>query len=88
LRFGPLDSTSCVVSDVRMPGMSGIDLQNRLISQRSNIPIIFITSFPDEDSRARALKAGAIGYLSKPFDDNSLIECIDQALRRRKPVAQ
>jgi FixJ family two-component response regulator len=86
LQSGRINSTSCVVTDVRMPGMSGIDLQRRLIADRKDIPIIFITSFPDENSRARALKAGAIGYLRKPFDDHSLIECLDQALARRKPT--
>ena len=64
----------------RMPGMNGADLQDRLIADGHRTPIIFVTAFPDEDVRARVLKAGACGFLTKPFSDESLIECLDKAL--------
>ena len=80
LRSDHRRNTACVISDVRMPGMSGIDLQRRLIANGDCPPIIFITSFSDESSRARALKAGALCYLKKPFNDDSLIECLNRAL--------
>src|SRR5271155_5753358 len=67
-------------ADMQMPGLSGADLQNRLISQGRCMPTIFVTAFPDEKIRARVLTAGAIGYLSKPFTEESLISCLDTAL--------
>ena len=81
LRSPRLHDTSCVIADVQMPGMSGIELQSILIATGKNMPIIFITAFPDEGIRARALKAGAIGFLRKPFEGSTLIQCIDDALR-------
>ena len=78
-----MDDTACLIVDVQMPGMSGIELQSRLISQGVHLPIIFITSFPDPKARADALAAGALGYLSKPFCDEKLITHLDQALARR-----
>ena len=80
LRSPRLHDTSCVIADVQMPGMSGIELQSVLIATGKNMPIIFITAFPDEGIRARALKAGAIGFLRKPFEGSTLIQCIDDAL--------
>ena len=64
-----------------MPGLSGIELQSRLLAQGCGTPIIFITAFPDETVEARAMKAGAIGFLSKPFDAPTLIRCLDAALK-------
>ena len=81
LRSPRLHDTSCVIADVQMPGMSGIELQSILIAEGKNMPIIFITAFPDEGIRARALKAGAIGFLSKPFEGSTLIQYIDDALK-------
>jgi FixJ family two-component response regulator len=75
-----LDDTSCLITDVRMPGMSGVDLQCRLIAQGRTIPIIFVTAFTDESTRARALTAGAVGFLTKPFSEESLIRCLNTAL--------
>lgn len=72
--------TSCLITDMQMPGLSGADLQHRLISQGRCMPTIFVTAFPDEKIRARVLTAGAIGYLSKPFTEESLITCLDTAL--------
>ena len=77
-----VNDTACVIADVQMPGMSGIELQSHLIAQGCSVPMIFITAFPEESIRSRALKAGAVCFLSKPFDGTILIECIDIALKR------
>ena len=77
-----INDTRCVVADVQMPGMTGIELQSFLRAQGSSVPIIFITAFPEESLRAQALKEGAVCFLSKPFDGTKLIECIDSALAR------
>ncbi|HEY6831336.1 MAG TPA: response regulator [Pseudolabrys sp.] len=77
-----LNDTSCVIADVQMPGMSGVDLQTRLLTQGYRVPFIFMTAFPEETIRARALKAGAICFLTKPFDRLTLIRCLDTALER------
>jgi FixJ family two-component response regulator len=81
-----VNDTSCVISDVQMPGLSGVDLQSRLIAQGNHTPIIFVSAFSDERTRARALKAGAIGFLSKPFNEERLIEYLHAALADLEPV--
>ena len=68
--------------DVQMPGMSGVELQEYLIAQGHSTPIIFITAFPEDSIREQAMNAGAICFLSKPFDGARLIECVDRALKR------
>ena len=68
LSSSQLDETSCVIADVEMPGMNGLELQERLIAHDHAKPIIFITAFPQERARERAMKAGAVDFLSKPFD--------------------
>ena len=73
-------STSCLIADVQMPGLSGLELQRGLIAQGVQMPTIFITAFPEEETRARAMKAGALGYLSKPFSEDSLLRCLSTAL--------
>ncbi len=80
LQSGRLDETSCLVSDVQMPGMSGVELQSRLRQEGRRLPIIFITAYPESCSRNEALASGAVGFLNKPFHDDELISCIDQAL--------
>ena len=80
LAVARLDDTSCLITDVKMPGMSGVELQGRLIAQGKRIPVIFITAFPQEASRARALQAGAAGFLTKPFDGQTLIGLVRGAL--------
>jgi FixJ family two-component response regulator len=82
LRSAHFNDTSCVIADVQMPGMSGVDLQARLITQGHRVPFIFITAFPEKTIRSRALKAGAICFLTKPFDRITLIKCLDTALER------
>lgn len=80
LQSDSLDSTSCLIADVQMPGLSGIDLQRWLIDRGVQMPTIFITAFPEEATRVRAVKAGAVGYLGKPFSEESLLKCLDTAL--------
>ena len=80
LRSNRAADTACLISDIQMPDMDGADLQDRLIADGLHTPIIFVTAFPDEGMRARALKAGAYGFLTKPFSDESLMDCLDRAL--------
>ncbi|WP_299638422.1 response regulator [Devosia sp.] len=81
LQSAVVDETACLITDVQMPGMSGYELQRRLIADGRRIPVIFITAFPQEGSRAKALKAGAIGFLTKPFDGNTLIGRLREAMK-------
>lgn len=81
LRSDHMDTTACVVADVNMPAMSGVELLIHLRSRDQRVPFIFITAFPDERIRARAFSAGALGFLTKPFDRGHLIACLEQALR-------
>ena len=78
-------ATSCVIADVQMPGLSGIDLQHRLVAQGLRLPVIFVTAFPDERTRRRAIDAGAVDYLSKPFSDEQLVSCLNTALKKDAP---
>jgi FixJ family two-component response regulator len=80
LRSNRAADTACLISDIQMPDMDGADLQDRLIADGLHTPIIFVTAFPDEGMRARVLKAGAYGFLTKPFSDESLMDCLDRAL--------
>jgi FixJ family two-component response regulator len=82
-----LSETSCLISDVQMPGMNGIELQCRLRTLDYGTPVIFVTAFPDERNRARALEAGAIGFLEKPFEGRAIIKLIETALRTRSERA-
>jgi FixJ family two-component response regulator len=72
--------TSCVIADVQMAKMSGLELQSRLRACGNDLPMIFITAFPDERLKVRALEDGAVGFLSKPFDGRVLIDCLSKAL--------
>jgi FixJ family two-component response regulator len=80
LRSPQLCDSSCVIADVQMPGMSGVDLQSFLRARGCRLPIIFITAFPEESVRARALDAGAVCFLTKPFDGLTLIKYLEMAL--------
>jgi FixJ family two-component response regulator len=84
LRSAQLDESLCVVADVQMPVMSGLDLLTQVRSRGNHAPFIFITAFPDEAVRARALKAGATCFLAKPFAGPVLIKCIEAALNRNR----
>jgi FixJ family two-component response regulator len=84
LQSARLGDSSCVVADVQMPVMSGLDLLTHMRTRGNDAPFIFITAFPDESVRARALKAGAVGFLAKPFAGPALINCIETALKRHR----
>ncbi len=71
---------ACLIADIRMPGMSGLELQAQLNNERCRIPIIFITAHGDEKMRMQALRAGAVEFLAKPFDDEVLLESVRAAL--------
>ena len=81
LQSAPHDDSSCIVTDVQMPGMSGLDLLAAVRGCGNQTPFIFITAFPDPAVRMRALKAGAAGFLEKPFPSSALIECIEAVLK-------
>jgi len=81
LRSALLDDTSCLVTDVRMAGLSGVELQQRLIDAGHRIPTIFMTAYPEEHMRAAALKGGALGFLSKPVSEERLISYLEGALQ-------
>jgi FixJ family two-component response regulator len=80
LRSPQFDETCCVIADVQMPDMSGIELQTLLRKQGRSVSFIFITAFPEEAVSARALSDGAICFLTKPFDSPTLIRCVEIAL--------
>jgi FixJ family two-component response regulator len=81
LKSEQVSKTSCLITDLHMPGLSGLDLQDRLIATGHRFPIIFITGYPDENVRVRAMKAGAIGFLSKPFNNDDLLSYLERALK-------
>ena len=80
LRSGQLDETSCLVLDMQMPGMNGLQLQEQLTAAGHRIPIIFITAYRKRDSRQRAMQGGAVAFLQKPFSDELLLRSIRAAL--------
>ena len=81
LRSGQLQDTSCLIVDVQMPGMDGLQLQSHLAATGCGIPIIFISAYESKDSRQRAMQAGAAAFLGKPFSDEQLLQIIRSALR-------
>ena len=80
LKSGQQERTACLIADIRMPGMSGLELQTRLIKDRHKIPIIFITAQGDEKMRMQALRAGAVKFLTKPLDRGVLLDSVRTAL--------
>jgi FixJ family two-component response regulator len=80
LKSGQQHQTGCLITDIRMPGMSGLELQAQLNAERCRIPTIFITAHGDEKMRMQALRAGAVEFLAKPFDDEALLESVRAAL--------
>jgi FixJ family two-component response regulator len=80
-----LAATACLVSDVQMPGMSGVELHKHLIKAGHVIPTILVTAYPDEMTRNRALMDGVVCYLAKPVDDDHLERCLRSALDSGKP---
>jgi FixJ family two-component response regulator len=84
LKSDGLQRTSCLIADVRMPGMSGLELYRRLVATGTPIPTVLITAHSDDGVRTRALKAGIICYLTKPFREDDLLGCIRSALDHGK----
>ncbi len=80
LQSGQQHQIACLIADIRMPGMSGLELQAKLNAERCRIPIIFITAHGDEKMRMQALRAGAVEFMAKPFDDGALLESVRAAL--------
>src|SRR5271165_4761544 len=80
LSSGKQQETACLIADIRMPGMSGLELQAQLNAERCNIPIIFITGHGDEQLRMQALRAGAVEFMAKPFNDEAMLESVRAAL--------
>ena len=81
LNSGQQNETGCLISDIRMPGMSGLELQSKLNSDHCLIPTIFITAHGDEKMRLQAMRGGAVKFLMKPFDGEILIEAIRVAMK-------
>ena len=80
LKSGQQHQTACLIADIRMPGMSGLELQAKLNAEHCKIPTIFITAHGDTKMRMQALRAGAVEFLAKPFDDEALLESVRAAL--------
>jgi|SRR5919198_1069703 FixJ family two-component response regulator len=80
LKSGQRTHTACLIVDIRMPGMSGLELQARLNEEHCRIPLVFITAHGDTNMRMQALRAGAVEFLAKPFDDDVLLEHVRAAL--------
>jgi FixJ family two-component response regulator len=80
LASGKADLVGCLVTDVQMPGMTGLELQARLAEDDHRIPVIFITAYGNASMRAQAMRAGAVEFLGKPFDDDILLESVRAAL--------
>jgi FixJ family two-component response regulator len=80
LDSGQQHHTACLITDIRMPGISGLELQARLNADRCKIPIIFITAHGDEKMRMQAMRGGAVEFLAKPFDDEALLDSVRAAI--------
>ena len=85
LKQGRIDAPGCLILDVRMPGTSGLELQEQLIASGVKIPIVFMTAYEDPQARDQAMGRGAVAFLQKPFDDQSLRRAIDSALKQDVP---
>jgi len=88
LQSGIVANTSCLITDLQMPGLNGLELLEALRSQGYCTPVILVTAYPSEQHQKRALNGGAIGFLSKPFDEGSLIQCLTIALDTQRAARQ
>ena len=88
LQSDVIAETTCLITDLQMPGLNGLELQEALRSRGHRTPVIVITAFPNEIHRKRALPGGAVGFLSKPFDEASLIDCLTVAIKERELDAE
>jgi FixJ family two-component response regulator len=80
LNCGAIDDASCLVLDVQMPGMGGLNLQSHLAASGRHIPIVFVTGYPDDSLRVKAMQSGAVCFLTKPFDEGDLLDGLRTAL--------
>src|SRR5262249_6265452 len=87
LQSSMVGETACLITDLQMPGLSGLELQEALQSQGNHTPVIVITAYPNDKHRARALDNGAVGFLSKPFNEQTLIECLTVAIKLQSSQA-
>jgi len=78
-----IHKTSCVITDIKMPGLSGVELQDFLAARGHRLPMIFMTAFPEKSTETRVRSAGAFGFLTKPYQAESLLDCVTSALRAR-----
>ena len=85
LNYPGLADLSCLISDVQMAGTTGLELHDRLVAAGRLIPTILITAYPNEEGRTRAVKAGVVCYLKKPFPEQELLTCLEGALKRTAP---
>jgi FixJ family two-component response regulator len=85
LRSDSVEKASCLVLDVQMPGMSGLQLQSHLAASGRHIPIVFVTGYPDDGVRAKALSSGAVCFLTKPFSEDDLLGGLQTALTSGDP---
>jgi len=81
LQSGSIQRTSCLISDVRMPGMTGLELHEHLVGSGHVIPTILVTAFPNDRDRTQAMQSGVLCYLTKPFGEDELLGCIHAALK-------
>ena len=83
LNSGQIETTVCLITDLQLPGLDGLGLQNKLAADGSHVAVIFITAFPDANIRERAMKAGATAFLAKPFEEADLLRALQIALVRQ-----
>ena len=88
LKSGLIAETTCLITDLQMPELNGLELQEALRSQGYHTAVILITAYPNEKHRTRALDNGAVSFLSKPFNEDALIQCLTAAIRLQVPQAQ
>ena len=81
LKSSMVADTACLITDLQMPGLSGLELQDALRSQGYQMPVILVTAYPNDKDRTRALNNGAVDFLSKPFDERWLMECLTDAIK-------
>ena len=81
LERGNLDRTACAILDMKLPGMNGLELQQRLITSSRPMPIVFVSAYDEAVTRANALRAGAIAFLKKPFDNSTLLDALHRSIR-------
>ena len=87
LQSSAIADTTCLITDMQMPGLNGLELPEVLHSRGYQTPVILISAYPNEKHRTRALENGAVGYLSKPFDESSLLECLTVAIELQSSLA-